>query len=118
MTRTPPTARPAFWPLTAISIGWTRSLPAAASPGCWPPRQPAKALLEGPEVAIAVDPQAEKKDKRPSPAHLKIAPETRELRDRVRAAAADLGKTFDRSKPLTKDGLRQLAEGLLRQLSL
>jgi hypothetical protein len=69
-------------------------------------------------VATAVEPQAEKKDKRPSTAHLKTVPETRELRDRVRTAAADFGKTLDRSKPLTKAGLQQMAEELLRQLDL
>jgi geranylgeranyl diphosphate synthase type II len=69
-------------------------------------------------VVTAAEPQAEPKSKRPSTSHLKVVPETRALRDRVRAAAADLGKTIDRSKPLTKDGLQKLAEGLLRQLDL
>jgi geranylgeranyl pyrophosphate synthase len=76
------------------------------------------AHLEEPAVATAVEPQAEKKDKRPSTAHLKVVPETRELRDRVRTAAADFGKTLDRSKPLTKDGLRQMSEDLLRRMGL
>ncbi len=58
------------------------------------------------------------KPKKPSTAHLKIVPETRELRDRVRAAAAEFGKTFDRSRPLTKQGLQAMAEGLLREMGL
>ena len=41
-------------------------------------------------------------------------PETRELRDRVRAEAARFGKTLDRSRPLTKPDLQQMAEELLR----
>ena len=41
-------------------------------------------------MATAAEPKAEKKDKRPSTAHLKVVPETRELRDRVRAEAAAL----------------------------
>jgi geranylgeranyl diphosphate synthase, type II len=61
---------------------------------------------------------ADKKDKRPNSAHLKVVPETRELRDRVRAEAARLGQTLDRSKPLTKANLRALAEGLLKEMSL
>src|SRR5207248_10116304 len=59
-----------------------------------------------------------KKDKRPSTAHFKIVPETRELRDRVRAAAADFGKTLDRSTPLTRPGLQKKAEELLSGLGL
>jgi geranylgeranyl pyrophosphate synthase len=69
-------------------------------------------------VVTAAETRAEKKDKRPSTAHLKVVPETRDLRDRVRAAAADFGRTFDRSKPLTRPSLQQMAEDLLRQLSL
>jgi geranylgeranyl pyrophosphate synthase len=61
---------------------------------------------------------AEKKDKRLNSAHLKVVPETRELRDRVRAEAARLGKTLDRSRPLTRAALRELAEGLLKQMGL
>src|SRR5262249_38594765 len=60
----------------------------------------------------------EKKDKRPSTAHLKVVPETRELRDRVRAEAARFGQTLDRSKPLTKQGLREMAEELLKAMGL
>ena len=56
--------------------------------------------------------------KRPNTAPFKIVPETRELRDRVRAAAADFGKTFDRSKPLTRQNLQQMAEGLLTSMGL
>jgi geranylgeranyl diphosphate synthase type II len=69
-------------------------------------------------VATTAEPRAEKKDKRPSTAHLKVVPETRELRDRVRAEAARFGKTLDRSRPLTKPDLQQLGEDLLRQMGL
>jgi geranylgeranyl pyrophosphate synthase len=69
-------------------------------------------------VATAVEPKAEKKDKRPSTAHLKVVPETRALRDRVRAEAARIGRTLDRSKPLTRPGLQQLGEDLLKDLGL
>ncbi len=51
-------------------------------------------------------------------AHFKAVPETRELRDRVRAEAARVGQTFDRSKPLTRPGLQQMAEQLLMHLGL
>jgi geranylgeranyl pyrophosphate synthase len=69
-------------------------------------------------VATAVESKAEKKDKRPNTAHLKVVPETRELRDRVRAEAARVGLNLDRSKPLTRPALQQMAEELLRQMGL
>jgi geranylgeranyl pyrophosphate synthase len=47
-------------------------------------------------------------------AHLKVIPETRELRDRIRAAAGEFAKSLDRSKPLAKAEARQLAEEFLR----
>ena len=69
-------------------------------------------------MAIAVVSKPEKKDKRPSTAHLKAVPETREARDRVRKAAEEFGKTLDRSKPLSRESLQAMAEGLLAQLGL
>lgn len=64
------------------------------------------------------EPMVANKSKRPSTSHLKIVPETRELRDRVRAAAAERGRTIDRSRPLTKPVLQALAEQLLRDMGL
>jgi len=69
-------------------------------------------------VATVAEPKPETKERRPSTAHLKIVPETRELRDRVRAEAARFGRSIDRSKPLTKPDLQKMAEGLLRQMEL
>jgi len=69
-------------------------------------------------VAPAVELQAEKKDKRPGTAHLKVMPETRELRDRVRAEAARLSQTLDRARPLTKPDLQKMGEDLLRSMEL
>jgi len=72
-----------------------------------------------PTVAEPIaEPKTEKKDRRPSTAHLKVVPETRELRDRVRTRAAEFGKTLDRSKPLTKQDLQAMAEGLLKDMEL
>jgi geranylgeranyl pyrophosphate synthase len=65
-----------------------------------------------------VETEAVKKPKRPSTAHLKNVPETREMRDRVRAEAARVGSSLDRSKPLTKDVLRRLSEDLLAGMGL
>lgn len=60
----------------------------------------------------------ETKSKRPSTAHLKAVPQERAQRDRVRAAAAELGKTLDRAKPLDRATLQRLAETMLRDLGL
>lgn len=56
--------------------------------------------------------------KRPSTAHLKVVPETRELRDSVRVAAAEFTKTIDRAKPLTKPSLQKMGEDLLTGMGL
>ena len=60
----------------------------------------------------------EPKAKKSSTAHLKVVPETRELRDRIRDAAAQLAKTIDRSTPLTRDDGKRYSEQLLRTLGL
>jgi geranylgeranyl pyrophosphate synthase len=75
-------------------------------------------LLEESTVATAVETKTEKKDKRPSTAHLKAVPETRQLRDRVRKAAEEFGKTLDRSKPLERASLQKMGEDLLKQLGM
>ncbi len=69
-------------------------------------------------MATATDTRPDTKDKRPNSSAFKVVPETRELRDRVRAAAAELGKAMDRSVPLTKEALRAMAAALLAQLGL
>ena len=69
-------------------------------------------------MASAVETEVVKKPKRPSTAHFKSVPQTREMRDRVRAEAARMGQSFDRSKPLTKDGLQRLGEKLLAEMAL
>lgn len=69
-------------------------------------------------MSAVAEPKADTKAKRASTSHLKFVPESREVRDRVRAAAAEFGKTLDRSKPLTRPDLQSMAEELLRQLRL
>jgi geranylgeranyl pyrophosphate synthase len=66
-------------------------------------------------VATAIEPTTEAKAKKPSTAHLKVVPETRELRDRVRLAAAEAARGLDRSRPLTRQGLQSLGELLLQR---
>ena len=73
-------------------------------------------------MTTAVDlpdaPTESPKSKKPNTAAFKAVPETRELRDRVRAATAEFCKTLDKSKPLTRDITRGMAEGILRPLGL
>ncbi len=56
--------------------------------------------------------------KRPSTAHLKVVPETRELRDQLRTAAHQFSQNLDRSKPLTRQSLQGMAEALLKEQAL
>jgi geranylgeranyl pyrophosphate synthase len=51
-------------------------------------------------------------------AAFKAVPETRELRDKVRTAVQEFCKSVDRSKPLTKESTREMAESILRSLGL
>lgn len=67
---------------------------------------------------MSIAAESQKSDRRASTSHLKIVPETRELRDRVRARVAEFGKTLDRNKPLTKATLQAMAEGLLLEMGL
>ena len=55
---------------------------------------------------------------KPNTAAFKVVPETRELRDRVRAGARAAAAGFDRSKPPTRDDTRGTATAMLRSLGL
>lgn len=70
-------------------------------------------VAEAPRVADDV-----KKDRRLNSAAFKVVPETRELRDRVRAAAAEFARPLDRAKPLTRPELMRHGETLLSQMGL
>lgn len=69
------------------------------------------------ELEVATE-AAPTKPPKLSTAAFKAVPETRELRDRVRAAVATFCKTIDKSKPLTKDSTKEMAEGILSSLGL
>ena len=51
-------------------------------------------------------------------AAFKAVPETRELRDRVRAAMQAFVRTLDKAKPLTRDGTKSMGERVLADLGL
>lgn len=67
------------------------------------------------DLEVAAEP---KTDKRQSTAHFKLVPETRAMRDAVRAEARRFGLTLDRSKPLAKAALQKMGEDLLKRMSL
>jgi geranylgeranyl pyrophosphate synthase len=53
-----------------------------------------------------------------STAAFKAVPETRELRDKIRASVEVFCKTVDKSKPLTRESARSMSESVLRPLGL
>jgi geranylgeranyl pyrophosphate synthase len=65
-------------------------------------------------VAPVVEaPPESRKDKRANSAAFKIVPETRTLRDQIRAAAAVFAKPLDRSRPFTRPELQAMGEKML-----
>ncbi len=56
---------------------------------------------------------APKKPRRRNTSHLKLVPETRALREQVRAACAQTAERLDKSRPLSKDELEAIARGVL-----
>ncbi len=96
--------------------GTSAGLPADSLPAA--PDLFAQALPRTAIVSIAADAKVEKKDKRPNTSAFKAVPETREMRDRVRGAAALFGQTLDRSKPITRDDLQTMGAALLKGLGL
>jgi geranylgeranyl pyrophosphate synthase len=62
--------------------------------------------------------QVEKKSKKPSTSHLKVVPETRELRDQIRAEIAKFATTLDRKNTFTKAELQVFSEQLLTSMGL
>jgi geranylgeranyl pyrophosphate synthase len=69
--------------------------------------------------AITVEtPAAPEKAKKASTSHLKIVPETKALREQIRAEAARFVATLDRSRPLTRSVLHELSEQLLQRMGL
>ena len=62
--------------------------------------------------------QVEKKSKKPSTSHLKVVPETRELRDKIRAEIAKFATTLDRKNTFTKAELQVFSEQLLTSMGL
>lgn len=56
---------------------------------------------------------APSRSKRRNTSHLKLVPETRELRDSLQAKCRDLAARLDKSRPLTKDEMEQVVREFL-----
>lgn len=68
-------------------------------------------------AAASVRPQRTKSPKRKT-GHLKLVPETRELRDRLKARCREIATKLDKETPLTKDQMEVVARRLLEEMNL
>lgn len=59
-----------------------------------------------------------RKSRRRKTAHLKEVPQSRELREKLRAKCAEATDTLDKSRPLTKDEMEGLARAVLEAMAL
>lgn len=68
-------------------------------------------------TAAAVRPQRTKSPKRKT-GHLKLVPETRELRDQLKARCREIAAKMDKETPLSKDQMEVVARRLLEDMNL
>ncbi len=59
-----------------------------------------------------------RKSRRRKTSHLKLVPETRALRDQLKAKCDEIGSRLDKSRPLTKDEMETVARRLLAEIGL
>ena len=71
-------------------------------------------------VAAAETPvkSGERRRKRRSTSHLKLVPETQELRERMRDRCQEVASRLDKTVAMTKDEMEQVARGLLDDMNL
>lgn len=62
--------------------------------------------------------EAPKRSKRRQTAHLKLVPETRELRDKLHAKCREVAATLDKARPLGKDEMEKVVRDTLAELNL
>ena len=63
-------------------------------------------------------PETKRKSRRRKTAHLKLVPETRELRERLKQRCAEVAAKLDKSHPLTKDEMERIARATLSDMGL
>lgn len=76
-----------------------------------PTADPARPLAE----SEALNPSGSKKAKRRSTSHLKLVPESKALREELRARCAEVTSRLDKSRALSKDEMEQVARSLLKE---
>jgi geranylgeranyl pyrophosphate synthase len=69
--------------------------------------------IDGQATGPSYEAEAPKKSKRRQTAHLKLVPQDRALREALQARAAEVVAKLDKSRPLTKDEMEQLARRTL-----
>lgn len=62
--------------------------------------------------------EAPKRSKRRQTTHLKLVPETRELRDKLHAKCREVAATLDKARPLGKDEMEKVVRDTLAELNL
>ena len=70
------------------------------------------------EVTLPNQINDRRKSRRRKTAHLKLVPETRELRERIRKRCCEVASKLDKSRPLPKDEMESLSRSLLESLDL
>jgi geranylgeranyl pyrophosphate synthase len=63
-------------------------------------------------------PEATRKSRRRKTAHLKLVPETRGLREKMRAKCAEVAAKLDKSVPLAKDDMEMIVRATLDELGM
>jgi geranylgeranyl pyrophosphate synthase len=76
---------------------------------------PAPEQLLDETLPVALEPR---KSRRRQTAHLKLVPETRELREKMRAKCADVAAKLDKSVPLAKDDMEMIVRATLDELEM
>lgn len=70
------------------------------------------------DASVAATPDPVRKSRRRKTAHLKLVPETRELREKLRAKCAEVAGKLDKSVPLAKDDMEVVVRATLDELGM
>ena len=79
---------------------------------------PASASKQPVAETSSASSEVPRKSRRRKTAHLKIVPETREMRERIRAQCGETAARLDKTLPLTKEEMEALARSLLESMDL
>ena len=77
---------------------------------------PVSPQLQATSAPVASEPK--RKSRRRKTAHLKLVPETRELRESMRAKCREVADKLDKSVPINKEEMERIARSLLDQVGM